>query len=88
MAVTAAATATPGAGPSRPRQPDAWAPKRYLEPNHPDNEEVLEQAAYQAAVTRPAGDTRTNRKYKPRRTVDYMGGVQKWRMVSRAAGGR
>lgn len=75
------AVATPGAGPSRPRGADTWEPKRYLEPNHPDNEEVLEQAAYQAAVTRPAGDMRGNRKYKPRRTVDYMGGVQKWRMV-------
>lgn len=79
--MAATAVETPVAGPSRPREPDEWAPKRYLEPNHPDNEEVLEQAAYQAAVTRPAGDNRSNRKYKPRRTVDYMGGVQKWRMV-------
>lgn len=69
------------AGPSKTRAPDSWRPEKYLEPNHPDNEEVLEQAAYQAAVTRPPGDARSNRKYKPRRTVDYMGGVQKWRMV-------
>ena len=66
------------AGPSR--GPDTWHPTRYLEPNHPDNEEVLEQAAYQAAITRVAGDSR-NRKYKPRRTVDFMGGVLKWRQV-------
>lgn len=77
-----AASANPEeAGPSRTRAPDSWRPEKYLEPNHPDNEEVLEQAAYQAAVTRPPGDARANRKYKPRRTVDYMGGVQKWRMV-------
>lgn len=77
-----AATATaPAAGPSRVTRGDTWEPKRYLEPNHPDHEEVLEQAAYQAAVTRPPGDSRQQRKYKPRRTVDYMGGVQKWRMV-------
>jgi hypothetical protein len=75
-------TTTAVAGPSRPLRNDTWTPSRYLEPNHPDNEEVLEQAAYQAAVTRPPGDSRGNRKYKPRRTVDYMGSVQKWRMVS------
>lgn len=79
--MAAVVATTPGAGPSRPSRGDTWEPKRYLEPNHPDNEEVLEQAAYQAAVTRPAGDSRQQRKYKPRRTVDYMGGVQKWRMV-------
>ena len=67
------------AGPSR--GPDMWRPSRYLEPRHPDNEEVLEQAAYQAAVTRHGGDART-RRYKPRRTVDYMGPVLKWRQVS------
>jgi len=89
----AQAPAQQDAGPSKPQpqpqQPlraDTWHPQRYLEPNHPDNEEVLEQAAYQAAVTRPPGDSRGNRKYKPRRTVDYMGGVQKWRMVSTQQG--
>ena len=68
------------AGPSR--GPDIWQPSRYLEPNHPDNEEVLEQAAYQAAVTRLGGDARASKRYKPRRTVDYMGPVLKWRQVS------
>ena len=67
------------AGPSR--GPDTWRPSRYLEPRHPDNEEVLEQAAYQAAVTRHGGDSR-NKTYKPRRTIDYMGPVLKWRQVS------
>jgi polyadenylation factor subunit 2 len=67
------------AGPSR--GPDLWKPSRYLEPNHPDNEEVLEQAAYMAAITRPPGDTRV-RKYKPRKTVDFMGSIVKWRQVS------
>ena len=76
------------AGPSRlpahtqSRGPDKWHPTRYLEPNHPDNEEVLEQAAYMAAVTRLGPDARANRKYKPRRTVDFMGPVVKWRQVS------
>lgn len=78
--------ADPPAGPSRTAHGDTWEPKRYLEPNHPDNEEVLEQAAYQAAVTRPPGDSRQQRKYKPRRTVDYMGGVQKWRMLGKKNG--
>jgi hypothetical protein len=68
------------AGPSR--GPDAWHPTKYLEPLHPDNEEVLEQAAYQAAVTRLGGDNRGTRRYKPRRTVDFQGGVIKWRQVS------
>lgn len=68
------------AGPSR--GPDAWRPTKYLEPLHPDNEEVLEQAAYQAAVTRLGGDNRGTRRYKPRRTVDFQGGVIKWRQVS------
>ncbi|ORY23440.1 WD40-repeat-containing domain protein [Naematelia encephala] len=72
------------AGPSR--APDAWKPTRYLEPNHPDNEEVLEQAAYQAAVTRLGGDERRLKKYKPRRTVDYMGGVVKWRQLTKLKG--
>jgi polyadenylation factor subunit 2 len=61
------------------RGPDTWQPSRYLEPNKPDNEEVLEQAAYQAAVTKQGGDNR-NRRYKPRRTVDYMGPMTKWRI--------
>ncbi|TYJ59171.1 hypothetical protein B9479_000160 [Cryptococcus floricola] len=74
------------AGPSRqPQREDSWAPTRYLEPPHPDNEEVLEQAAYQAAVTRAPGDDR-KRKIKPRRTVDYQGGVQKWRMLNKLKG--
>ena len=65
------------AGPSR--GPDTWKPTRYLEPNKPDNEEVLEQAAYQAAITRQPGERA--KKYKPRKTVDFMGGVLKWRQV-------
>jgi polyadenylation factor subunit 2 len=65
------------AGPSR--RGDTWQPTRYLEPNKPDNEEVLEQAAYQAAVTKHGGDNRA-RRYKPRRTVDYMGPMTKWRI--------
>lgn len=69
---------TATAGPSR--GPDTWHPTRYLEPNKPDNEEVLEQAAYQAAITRQPGERA--KKYKPRKTVDFMGGVLKWRQVS------
>lgn len=65
------------AGPSR--GPDTWRPTRYAEPNKPDNEEVLEQAAYQAAITRQPGERA--KKYKPRKTVDFMGGVLKWRQV-------
>ncbi|WWD16609.1 hypothetical protein CI109_101037 [Kwoniella shandongensis] len=80
---TTTTTASAVAGPSR--GPDTWQPTRYLEPNHPDNEEVLEQAAYQAAVTRQGGDDR-KRKIKPRRTVDYQGGVQKWRMITKMKG--
>ncbi|OWZ32714.1 polyadenylation factor subunit 2 [Cryptococcus neoformans var. grubii Br795] len=72
-------------GPSNPAANDTWRPSRYLEPLHPDNEEVLEQAAYQAAVTRSSGDDR-KRKIKPRRTVDYQGGVQKWRMLNKLKG--
>lgn len=68
------------AGPSR--APDTWQPTRYLEPNKPDNEEVLEQAAYQAAVTKQGGDNR-NRRYKPRRTVDYMGPMTKWTLETK-----
>ncbi|WVR03911.1 hypothetical protein IAU60_000910 [Kwoniella sp. DSM 27419] len=78
-------SASAAAGPSRPRNPDSWKPTRYLEPNHPDNEEVQEQAAYQAAVTRQGGDDR-KRKIKPRRTVDYQGGIQKWRMLTKMKG--
>ncbi|WWC68715.1 uncharacterized protein I206_102649 [Kwoniella pini CBS 10737] len=73
------------AGPSRTRGQDTWFPTKYLEPNHPDNEEVHEQAAYQAAVTRQGGDDR-KRKIKPRRAVDYQGGVIKWRMLTKMKG--
>lgn len=82
------ATETATAGPSRPyrtRGPDTWSPQRYLDPPHPDNEEVLEQAAYQAAVTKHGGDTRKTR-YKPRKTVDWQGGVIKWRQLSKVRG--
>ncbi|WRT65605.1 uncharacterized protein IL334_002550 [Kwoniella shivajii] len=84
-ATTTTPTALPIAGPSRSRGPDNWHPTRYLEPNHPDNEEVQEQAAYQAAVTRQGGDDR-KRKIKPRRAVDYQGSVQKWRMLTKMKG--
>lgn len=67
------------AGPSR--GPDTWGPSKYLEPNHPDNEEVLEQAAYQAAITRLGGDNRGTKKVKPRRVIDYYGPVTKWRQL-------
>ncbi|WWC97058.1 hypothetical protein V866_003935 [Kwoniella sp. B9012] len=73
------------AGPSRARGQDTWVPTKYLEPLHPDNEEVHEQAAYQAAVTRQGGDDR-KRKIKPRRAVDYQGGVIKWRMLTKMKG--
>ena len=76
-------TMTAMAGPSR--GPDTWQPTRYLEPNKPDNEEVLEQAAYQAAITRQPGERA--KKYKPRKTVDFMGGVLKWRQVRQAQQG-
>lgn len=66
------------AGPSR--APDTWRPTRHLEANAPDNAEVVEQAQYQAAVTRLGNDARSKR-YKPRRTVDYMGPMMKWRQV-------
>jgi hypothetical protein len=67
------------AGPSRPpRRRDTWQPSRYLEPNHPDNEEVMEQASYQAAITRQGA---SKVKLKARRTVEYMGTVMKWRQV-------
>jgi polyadenylation factor subunit 2 len=62
-------------------RPDAWRPERYLDPPAPDVEEVNEQASYQAAITRPAGDLRGAKKFKPRRTVDYNGGVGRWRNV-------
>lgn len=76
------------AGPSR--GPDTWRPTKYLEPLHPDNEEVLEQAAYQAAVTKLGGDSRRMTRYKPRKAVDFQGGLLKWRMVGQGIvfGGR
>ncbi|WWC87788.1 uncharacterized protein L201_002680 [Kwoniella dendrophila CBS 6074] len=79
------ATTNSIAGPSRARGQDSWFPTKYLEPNHPDNEEVHEQAAYQAAVTRQGGDDR-KRKIKPRRAVDYQGSVIKWRMLTKLKG--
>lgn len=84
----ATATSEPSravAGPSRhPRGADTWHPSAYLEPPHPDNEEVVEQAAYQAAVTKHHGERKT--RYKPRKTVDYQGGVIKWRQMMRVKG--
>ena len=78
---------SPTAGPSRhARGPDTWQPSAYLEPPHPDNEEVVEQAAYQAAVTKHQGERKT--RYKPRKTVDYQGGVIKWRQTTRVKGGQ
>jgi polyadenylation factor subunit 2 len=76
------ASTLPLAGPSRhPRGADSWHPTAYLERPHPDTEEVVEQAAYQAAVTKHHGERKT--RYKPRKTVDYQGGVIKWRQTMR-----
>ena len=61
-----------------------WTPKRFLMPPQPppiDDARVLEQ---ELAAARQLIDGKAVKKTRPRRTVDYNGGMGRWVLVSRA----
>ena len=58
-----------------------WTPKRYLEPPKPppvDEAKVQEQ---ELANARNALDGKMLKKTRPRRTVDFNGGMGRWNLV-------
>lgn len=63
------------------QHPGAWKATKYLKPPEPqlqDDSRVLEM---EAAALKQGIDTRPFKKVRPRRTVDYMGGIGRWNMV-------
>jgi len=68
-----------------PRLPSSgyeWTPKKYsLGPQPPpvDDMRMLEQ---EMAAARQLADGKTVKKTRPRRTVDYNGGMGRWTLVS------
>lgn len=64
--------------------PSEWRPKRYLQPPQPPppDENRLDM---EAAVARNLLDGKALKKTRPRRTVDYTGGMGRWILVRRDA---
>lgn len=67
-----------------PRAPSSheWSPKGYLEGPQPppvDDARMMEQ---EMAVARQLADGKAVKKTRPRRTVDYNGGMGRWNLVS------
>lgn len=68
-----------------PRPPSfgyEWTPKKYLlgpQPPPVDDMRMLEQ---EMAAARQLADGKTVKKTRPRRTVDYNGGMGRWTLVS------
>lgn len=66
----------------RPSHPTLeWTPKRYLtgpQPPPVDDAKVLEQ---ELAAARQLADGKAVKKTRPRRTVDFNGGMGRWALV-------
>lgn len=59
-----------------------WTPKRNLSiPNPPPTDDARTQDQ-EMAIARQLMDGKTVKKVRPRRTVDYGGGMGRWAMVS------
>jgi len=57
-----------------------WKPKRYLEePQPPSNEDAQLQEEF---IAKQALEGKIVKKTRPRRTVDYNGGMGRWALVS------
>lgn len=58
-----------------------WTPKRYLsEPQPPSNEDARLQEEF---IAKQLLEGKVVKKTRPRRTVDYNGGMGRWALVSR-----
>ncbi|KAA1477710.1 WD40 repeat-like protein [Dentipellis sp. KUC8613] len=55
-----------------------WKPKRYLEPPRPPPSDEGRQHELEMAVARQLLDGKALKKTRPRRTVDYGGGMGRW----------
>ncbi|KZV70788.1 WD40 repeat-like protein [Peniophora sp. CONT] len=62
--------------------PSEWKPKRYLQrPTPPPPDE--NRLDMEAAVERGQVDAKALKKLRPRRTVDYAGGIGRWNLLKR-----
>ena len=60
--------------------PSEWKPKKYLQhPTPPPPDE--NRLDMEAAVARGQVDAKALKKLRPRRTVDYAGGMGQWNLV-------
>ncbi|KAG8985415.1 pre-mRNA cleavage and polyadenylation factor (CPF) complex subunit, partial [Tulasnella sp. 427] len=72
-------TSVPYLLPQRPQVLDesAWRPSKYLEEPQPPGPD-LERLAQEEAAQKAGMDPRAIKKVKPRKTVDYHGGIGRW----------
>lgn len=59
---------------------NAWRPSKYLEEPEPPGPD-LERLAQEEAAQKAGMDPRAIKKVKPRKTVDYHGGIGRWNDV-------
>ena len=70
----------PSALPSTAHQP--WTPKRYTLPPQPPPQDDAKVQEQELANARQVMDGKMVKKTRPRRTVDYNGGMGRWVLVS------
>jgi len=62
--------------------PGTWTPKKYLFPLQPPPVDDVRMSEAELAIARGALDGKQLKKVRPRRTVDYNGGMGRWILVS------
>jgi polyadenylation factor subunit 2 len=59
-----------------------WKPKVYMQPPQPPPPDEARMHDMEMAVARQLMDGKALKKIRPRRTVDYLGSMGKWALVS------
>lgn len=61
--------------------PGSWRATKHLKPPEPQLPDDTKAMEMEAAAIKQGIDTRPFKKVRPRRTVDYMGGVGRWNLI-------
>ncbi|KAI9508815.1 WD40-repeat-containing domain protein, partial [Russula earlei] len=67
--------------PAKPTNYPAWQPRRYLQPPQPPVVDDQRVHDLELAVQRQLLDGKALKKTRPRRTVDYAGGMGRWALL-------
>lgn len=82
MASTSAPLLLPQDAIPKPRSEGEWTPTRYLEDPQPPPVDQDKMKELELAAQRQLLDGKALKKTRPRRTVDYSGGLGRWALVS------